>query len=86
MVYVWSRRNPDVRLNFLGVFNFNAPYLPWVLLGFTLVLNKTFPMHDALGIAFGHVYYYLDDILPEMTGHRNSYLRAPAFLYAIILI
>ena len=34
MVYVWARRNDDVRMSFLGLFNFRAPYLPWVLLGF----------------------------------------------------
>jgi len=29
-VYVWSRRNPFVQMSFLGLFNFTAPYLPWV--------------------------------------------------------
>ena len=32
MVYVWARRNDDVRMSFLGLFTFRAPYLPWVLL------------------------------------------------------
>jgi len=27
-------------VNFLGVFNFNAPYLPWVLFGFSLILGN----------------------------------------------
>ena len=26
MVYVWGRRNEDVRMSFLGFFTFNAPY------------------------------------------------------------
>lgn len=34
MVYIWSRRNPDVRMSFLGLFNFDAPFLAWVILGF----------------------------------------------------
>jgi Derlin-2/3 len=29
MVYVWGRRNEDVKMSFLGFFQFNAPYLPW---------------------------------------------------------
>jgi Derlin-2/3 len=33
-VYVWSRRNTNVTMSFLGLFNFTAPYLPWVILGF----------------------------------------------------
>ncbi|EOD27077.1 hypothetical protein EMIHUDRAFT_56200, partial [Emiliania huxleyi CCMP1516] len=35
MVYVWGRRNEHVRMSFLGLFQFRAPYLPWVLLGFS---------------------------------------------------
>lgn len=39
MVYVWARRNPFVRMSFLGLFTFTAPYLPWVLLGFSFLLE-----------------------------------------------
>ena len=38
LVYVWARRNPHVRMSFFGLLTFNAPYLPWVLLGFSLLL------------------------------------------------
>ena len=41
LVYVWSRRNPYVRMNFFGLLNFQAPYLPWVLLGFSLLLGNS---------------------------------------------
>ena len=41
LVYVWSRRNPYVRMNFFGLMNFQAPYLPWVLLGFSLLLGNS---------------------------------------------
>jgi len=41
LVYVWSRRNPYVRMNFFGLFTFQAPYLPWVLLGFSLLLGNS---------------------------------------------
>lgn len=34
MVYIWSRRNPDLRMSFLGLFDFDAPFLAWVILGF----------------------------------------------------
>lgn len=32
IVYVWCRRNPYVRYNFFGLFTFQAPYLPWILI------------------------------------------------------
>ncbi|KAJ3131396.1 hypothetical protein HK101_004724, partial [Irineochytrium annulatum] len=65
LVYIWSRRNPHIRMSFLGLFTFTAPYLPWVLLGFTMVLNSTWPTGDLLGMAVGHVYYFLDDVWPR---------------------
>jgi len=66
MVYIWSRRNPAIRMNFLGLFTFNAPYLPWVLLGFAVLLNNNFPGGDLLGMGVGHVYYFLEDVYPKM--------------------
>ena len=30
LVYIWAKRNPYIRMNFFGMLNFNAPYLPWV--------------------------------------------------------
>lgn len=52
MVYVWGRRNAHVTLSFLGLFNFTAPYLPWVLLAFSVVLRSS-PVVDLLGMAVG---------------------------------
>ena len=31
LVYIWCRRNPYIRYNFFGLFTFEAPYLPWIL-------------------------------------------------------
>ncbi|RKO97825.1 hypothetical protein CXG81DRAFT_2083, partial [Caulochytrium protostelioides] len=68
LVYVWSRRNPYIQLNFLGLFNFSAPYLPWVLLGFTVLLNNQFPAGDLLGMGVGHLYYFCEDVYPTLPG------------------
>ncbi|KAI8826537.1 Derlin, partial [Fimicolochytrium jonesii] len=78
LVYVWSRRNSSVRMNFLGVFNFNAPYLPWVLMGFTVLLNSHWPVGDLVGLLVGHVYYFLEDVYPGIP-HTAEWrpLRAP---------
>ena len=48
MVYVWGRRNRAVTMSFLGLFTFHAPYLPWVLLGFSMLLGSS-PAVDLLG-------------------------------------
>lgn len=78
LVYVWSRRNPYVRMNFFGLMNFQAPYLPWVLLGFSLLLGNSIIV-DIMGIAVGHVYYFLEDVFPQQQGGFKI-LRTPGFL------
>ena len=51
LVYVWSRRNPYVRMNFFGLLTFKAPFLPWVLFGFSLMLGNSV-MVDLIGKQF----------------------------------
>jgi len=77
VVYVWSRRNKNVRMSFLGLFNFTAPYLPWVILGFGILLGQS-PIYDLLGVGVGHIYYFLEDVYPEVTGRRL--LKTPAII------
>ena len=55
MVYVWGRRNQHVRMSFLGLFPFTAPYLPWVLLAFSVLLGNP-AMIDLIGECAGVVW------------------------------
>jgi len=50
LVYVWSRRNPYVSMSFFGLLTFQAPYLPWVLFAFSLLLGNSVIV-DVLGKA-----------------------------------
>ncbi|KAI9827408.1 MAG: hypothetical protein M1819_006949 [Sarea resinae] len=68
LVYIWARRNPETRLSFLGVLVFTAPYLPWVLMGFSLMLHGTVPKDEIL-------YYFFTDVYPSL--HNNQRPLAP---------
>ena len=81
LVYVWARRNPHVRMNFFGLLSFNAPYLPWVLLGFSVLLGNSVSV-DILGMAVGHAYYFLEDVFPLQPGGVKL-LKTPLVLKAI---
>lgn len=78
LVYVWSRRNLYVRMNFFGLLNFQAPYLPWVLVAFSVLLGNAVYV-DLMGIAVGHIYYFLEDVFPKQ---REGFkiLKTPAIL------
>lgn len=54
LVYIWSRRNPETRLSFLGLLVFTAPYLPWVLMAFSLILHGSVPKDEICGVIVGH--------------------------------
>ncbi len=72
LVYVWSRRNPYVRMNFFGLLNFQAPFLPWVLMGFSLLLGNSIIV-DLLGIAVGHIYFFLGRYISQSAWwNKNS--------------
>ncbi|XP_053560833.1 LOW QUALITY PROTEIN: derlin-2 [Bombina bombina] len=81
LVYVWSRRNPYVRMKLLGVLKFQAPFLPWVLMGFSLLLGNPIIV-DLLGIAVGHIYFFLEDVFPNQPG-GGRILKTPYILKAI---
>ncbi|KAF2721291.1 putative ER-associated proteolytic system protein Der1 [Polychaeton citri CBS 116435] len=71
LVYIWSRKNPDVRLSFLGLLTFKAPWLPWVLIAFNVVLHGHWPKDELCGIFVGHIWYFFNDIYPSAhNGHR----------------
>ncbi|XP_010790130.1 derlin-2-like [Notothenia coriiceps] len=81
LVYVWSKRHPLVRMNFFGLLNFQAPFLPWVLMGFSLLLGNSIVV-DLLGISVGHMYYFLEDVFPNQLGGRRL-LMTPELLRAM---
>ncbi|KAF2253713.1 Der1-like protein, partial [Trematosphaeria pertusa] len=78
LIYIWSRKNPDTLLSFLGIIVFRAPYLPWVLLCFSLVMHGTVPKDEMCGIVVGHIWYFFNDVYPPLhSGH--SPLDPPAW-------
>ncbi|EGP84947.1 unnamed protein product [Zymoseptoria tritici ST99CH_1A5] len=70
LVYIWSRRNPDTRLSFLGLMTFKAPWLPWVLVAFNVVLHSHWPKDELTGIVVGHIWYFFNDIYPSTHNGR----------------
>ena len=51
-------------MNFLGVVNFPAPIMPFVLTLISVVLSGDLPLSDILGILCGHASLVLEELLP----------------------
>ncbi|KAG8523083.1 Derlin-3 [Galemys pyrenaicus] len=82
LVYVWSRRSPQVRVNLFGLLTLQAPFLPWALMGFSLLLGNSI-LVDLLGISVGHIYYFLEDVFPNQPGGKRL-LLTPGFLKLLL--
>jgi hypothetical protein len=81
IVYVWSRKSEHIQMNFLGLFVFQAPFLPLVILGVGTLLGQS-PIHDILGLLAGHIYWFFADVYPQIRPGREL-LGTPMFLRAL---
>jgi Derlin-2/3 len=76
VLYVWSRRHSTANANIWGV-PIPGVYLPFAYLALSVFMGNSYA--DMLhGLAVGHLYYYLADVVPQVTG--KDILRTPQFL------
>ncbi|XP_046652589.1 derlin-1-like [Daphnia pulicaria] len=79
VLYVWCQLNKDTIVNFWFGTQFKAMYLPWVLLGFNLIIAGGGVM-ELVGIVVGHLYFFLTMQYPQEFG-GPLLLTTPQFLY-----
>ena len=71
-----------MRMNLLGFLNFNAPWLPWVIIGLESAVSQHVNWFDVVGVAVGHVYYFLSDVYPALSGRQL--LATPKLLESLL--
>ena len=86
LIYVWSRRNPAAPTSFY-MFTFTAAYLPWVMVAFAFIVGND-PVPELLGIAAGHAYYFVQEVLPTLDGPLKGWrlLHTPRALYELLRV
>ncbi|KAI9634773.1 Derlin [Dioszegia hungarica] len=74
LVYIWSRRNPSIKMSLFGVITITAPYLPLCLVAFSWLLQGGFQaaIGDIVGILAGHTYVFLQDYWPREMWSRTG--------------
>lgn len=71
MLYLYSRRYPDEHLVIYGIIPAPAPYMPYIILGLSFILNGSEAsglVQDLIGILAGHIVWYASDVLPLIIG------------------
>eukprot|EP00164_Ancoracysta_twista_P000288 GFYU01000405.1.p1 GENE.GFYU01000405.1~~GFYU01000405.1.p1 ORF type:complete len:244 (-),score=47.70 GFYU01000405.1:79-810(-) len=81
IIYVWSRKNPNVIVNFYFGIQFQSIHFPWVLVAFEVLLGGN-PILPIIGIVIGHIYYFFSDVYPAVSGKR--YVDTPQWLSNMI--
>lgn len=81
LVYIWSRRNPDLNIFMLGIFEVRAPYFPWMMLLSSVVMSASTSQlwTEMIAIGVGHVYLFLEDIYPQL--HNGTRVLAPPWYW-----
>ncbi|CAO1352894.1 unnamed protein product [Diamesa hyperborea] len=78
VLYVWCQLNKEVIVSFWFGTRFKAMYLPWVLLGFNLIMSNG-SLFAIIGILVGHLYFFLKFTYPQELGGR-AFLETPSFI------
>ena len=80
MLYLWARKNPNIVMSFLDVFHFRSCFLPYFIL-LMILLSGFDPTLDLLGNITGHVYFFLEDVVPRLPETRGiRIIKAPQVL------
>jgi Derlin-2/3 len=64
-LYLWSRKHPDMEVNFFDVFIFRSCYMTYFYLIMTFLCGFT-PVNQIIGCVVGHLYFFLEDVVPRI--------------------
>lgn len=79
VMYVWCQLNRDTVVSFWFGTQFKAMYLPWVLVGFNMIIRGG-GFNELVGIAVGHLYFFLMFKYPS-DFNGAQILKTPQILY-----
>ncbi|KAH0487357.1 MAG: hypothetical protein KVP17_003234 [Porospora cf. gigantea B] len=83
LTYVWGRKMPFQQA-LLFLFAVRAPYVVWILALLDVAFGSN-PGTYLLGVLVGHVYFYLEDVLPHMPISKGfRLLKTPRLVQALI--
>ena len=77
----------SIPLSFAHICTHSAPYLPWVLLCFSLLMGNPVET-DLMGIMVGHIYFFFDRVYPKVADVRGwswtRPMRLPHVLWGML--
>lgn len=68
IIHLWGRHAEDVTVSMYGFIQIPAKYLSLTMLILDVIINGGVNYSDVLGLLGGHLYYFLDTVVPSMHG------------------
>ncbi|KAI5191907.1 Derlin-2/3 [Nematocida minor] len=84
IIYIWSKKNPLIIVQYMGLFSIPAYYIPWIMFIFSSLAERALPVNDLVGIMAGHVYFYFKTVYTR-TNPRSDPLRTPQVLKSLFI-
>jgi len=82
LLYIYCKKEPLNRVRFMFGFVFKNAYLPWVILFYELLTGGSI-INLLIGIAAGHTYIVLKDVLPN-SQYKLDILETPMFVKKLV--
>ena len=79
IVYLWSKKNAQQQINLINILHIRGSSLPLILLLSSLFLKQKTLKFDIMGIIAGHIYYYLEEVYPRLSGGQKI-IKTPSYL------
>ena len=71
IVYIWGKKNAQQLINLVDILHIKGSSLPFLLMISSHFMKQKTLKLDIMGIIAGHLYYYLEEIYPRLSGgHR----------------
>lgn len=67
LIYIWSKNFPDQQVSIYGLFKIMSFYVPFAFVAIELLLGADI-RPGCIGIAVGHLYYFLYAMYPQTSG------------------
>ena len=81
LIYYWSRCEPEARLSIWG-FEVKGYQFPFALIFLTLLMGGDI-WKDIVGMAAGHLYHFLKDVVPRE--YKMEIVKTPIFFQRMVV-
>nr|UXY88290.1 protein degradation protein DER1 [Cryptomonas curvata] len=84
IVYIWGKKNAQQLINLVDILHIKGSSLPFLLMISSHFMKQKTLKLDIMGIIAGHLYYYLEEIYPRLSGGHRV-ISSPKILRTIFL-